>query len=365
MPIHLVDIKDKLLENIFDNAPNGIAVVDLDFKWIKVNRSLADLLGYTETELYALTLTDITHKDDLDGATEKKVQLLKGTIATYQIKKRYLHKTGRIIWVLSSVSLVSHDDGTPLYYVFQILDITEQQALLFQMTSLTDITMTQNEKLKDFAHIATHDIRTHLGNLNAITGFMAEELRGINDDANFKMLKEALSQLESTLSNLNEVRKEEFSVQTNLKSLVLSDFVSNSLYNIKAIAYEEKCEIINEVDENVSVWAVPVYLDSVILNLLTNAIKYRSEERHSIVKLRTIISDDYVILEVHDNGLGIDLNAHKHDLFQFKKTFHEREDANGIGLFITKNHMESMGGRIQVESEVNVGSTFRLFLKRV
>lgn len=364
MPTYLVNIKDKLFQNIFDNAPNGIAIVGLDYKWVKVNRSLLELLGYSEEELYAMRFPEITHKDDLEVALAQKFQLLERHIARYQIKKRYFHKTGRIIWVLSSVSLEFHEDGTPLYFISQVVDISEHKELLLQMNSLTEIAKAQNEKLKDFAHIATHDIRSHLGNLNMIAGFMEEELQDIKNDENFKMLKVALAQLDTTISNLNEVRKEQFSAQESLTALNLSDFVANNIYNISAIARHERCEIINAVDENLEVLAVPVYLDSVILNLLTNAIKYRSEKRGAFVQLRTIVSEDYVILEVSDNGLGIDLDAHKHDLFQFKKTFHQREDAIGIGLFITKNHVESMGGKIEVQSQVDVGSTFRLFLHK-
>lgn len=364
MPTYLVNIKDKLFENVFDNAPNGIAIVGLDYRWVKVNHSLLDLLGYSEEELYAMKFPDITHKDDLKVAMRQKSQLLERTIDRYQIKTRYFHKTGRIIWTLSSVSLEFHEDGTPLYFIFQVVDITKHKETLFQMNSLTDIARNQNEKLKDFAHIATHDIRSHLGNLNMIAGFMEEELEEIKKDENFKMLKEALAQLDSTISNLNEVRKEEFSAQENLMPLILSDFVANNIYNISAIARNEHCEIINSVGENLEVLAIPVYLDSVILNLLTNAIKYRCKVRKSYVKLRTIVTEEYVILEVSDNGLGIDLDAHRYDLFQFKKTFHQREDAIGIGLFITKNHMEGMGGKIEVQSQVDAGSTFSLFLKR-
>ncbi len=364
MPSYLVNIKDKLFENVFDNAPNGIAIIGLDYKWAKVNRSLLDILGYSEAELYTMTFPEITHKDDLKVAMEKKSQLLERQIDRYQIRKRYFHKTGKIVWVLSSVSLEFHDDGTPLYFISQVVDITEQKELLLQMNSLSNITKNQNERLKDFAHIATHDIRSHLGNLNMITGFMEEELQGIQKDENFKMLKEALAQLESTISNLNEVRKDQFSPQESLAPLNLSDFVANNIYNISAIARHEQCEIINDVDEDIEVMAVPVYLDSVILNLLTNAIKYRSQGRQSFVQLRTTVSDDYVILEVSDNGLGIDLEAHRYDLFQFKKTFHQHQDALGIGLFITKNHVVSMGGKIEVQSQINVGSIFSLFLKK-
>ena len=364
MPTYLANIKDKLFENIFENAPNGIAIVGLDFKWGMVNRSLLELLGYSQEELYTMTFPEITHKDDLPLAMANKSQLLDGSLESYQMKKRFFHKTGQIVWVLSSVSLAFHDNGEPLYFITQAVDITKHQEMLWQMNSLTDIAKNQNDRLKDFAHIATHDIRSHLSNLKVITGFMEEELKGVGDDENFKMLKESLSQLDSTISNLNEVRKDDFSTQDSLKPLSLSAFVLNNIYNINAIARHEGCEIIIEIEDNLEVMAIPVFLDSVILNLLTNAIKYRSNDRDSYVKLRTSVSDDYVVLEFIDNGLGIDLNLHEHDLFHFKKTFHQHADSIGIGLFITKNHVESMGGKIEVTSQVDVGSNFRLFLNK-
>lgn len=364
MPTHLVNIKDKLFENIFENAPNGIAIVGLDYRWVKVNRSLLDLLGYSEKDLYTMTFPDMTHKDDLDVAMDQKQQLLAGTIESYQMRKRYFHKTGRVIWVLSSVSLAFHEDGSPLYYISQVVDITEHQEMIWEMKSLTEIAKNQNKQLKDFAHIATHDIRSHIGNLGMITDFMEEETEGIRDDENFKMLKESLSQLEVTISNLNEVRKDDFSLHGNLKIKNLRRFVERAVYNMKAIAENERCEIINDVDEHIQVMGIAIYLDSIILNFLTNAIKYRSKTQNSYVKFKAYIEGDFVVLEVQDNGLGIDLEKHRDDLFQFRKTFHQIQDARGVGLFITKNHIESMGGRIEVESKVNVGTTFKVYFQK-
>lgn len=363
MPIHLPLVKQELFENIFNKAPNGIAIVGLDFSWVKVNQSLMNLLGYSEEEFYAMTFPDITHKDDLDADMEQLGQLLKGEIESYQIEKRYFHKKGDIIWVLLSVSLQPHEDGSPLYFISQIVDITKRKEMLWEMDAITEIVKNQNEKLTDFAHIATHDIRSHLGNLSLITGFMEEEVEGIGNDGNFKMLKEALIQLETTLAHLNEVRKEEFCAQGNLKALNLNAFIVNVIYNINAIAKYEDCEIINDIDDSIQVLAVPVYLESVVLNLLTNAIKYSSNKRDSYIRLRSVINDGYIILEVIDNGLGIDLAKHGYKLFQLEQTFHQHKDSRGVGLFITKNHIEHMGGKIEVESRVDEGSTFRVFLQ--
>lgn len=364
MPTHIVNIKDKLFENIFENAPNGIAVVGLDYRWVKVNHSLTELLGYSETEFYSMKFPDITHKDDVDVEIEQLNKLLNRDIDRYQIEKRYFHKDGNVVWTLVSGSMEIHTDGTPLYFISQVVDITKQKEILWEMNSIKEIAKNQNDKLLNFAHIATHDIRSHIGNLGMITDFMEEENKGIKDDENFKMLKESLSQLEMTISNLNEVRRDDFSLHTNLAPKNLKLFVDNAMYNMNAIAKNEQCQIINEVDETVRLLGVSVYLDSIILNFLTNAIKYRCKERHSFVRFRTFIEDDFVILEIKDNGLGIDLDVHRNDLFQFRKTFHQTADSRGVGLFITKNHVERMGGRIEIESEVNVGTTFRVYFQK-
>ena len=364
MPTQIVNIKDKLFENIFENAPNGIAIVSLDFKWVKVNQSLMQLLGYSEAEFYAMRLSDITHKDDVPIEIEHLNKLLNGEMRRYQIEKRYFNKNGKIVWTLVSVSLEFHTNGKPLYFISQVVDITRQKEILWEMNSIKDIAKAQNDKLLNFAHIATHDIRSHIGNLGMITDFMEEETVGIKDDENFKMLKESLAQLEVTISNLNEVRSDDFSLHGNLKPKNLRVFVENAIYNMNAIAENEGCEIINEVEDHIHVLGVAIYLDSIILNFLTNAIKYSSKVRDSYVRFRSFIEDDFVVLEVQDNGLGIDLDKHKGDMFQFRKTFHNIKDSRGVGLFITKNHIESIGGRIEVESEVDVGSAFKVYFQK-
>lgn len=361
---HLAKVKDKLFENIFNHASNGIAIVALDFRWVKVNRSLMDLLGYSEEEFYNMTFSDITHKDDVNIDMDLMGQLINNEIEDYQIEKRYFHKTGRIIWVLLSVSMQMDEFGNPMYFISQIMEITKRKEMLWEMQSITEIMREQNDKLLNFAHIATHDIRSHVGNLGVITGFMEEENEGITQDPNFKMLKDAISQLETTISNLNEVRKNDLDSLKNFKVLNLNEVAENVIYNINAIARHEECTIINKIDKNLNVMGIVGYLESVILNLLTNAIKYSSKERKSYVKLSARSENGYVVLEVSDNGLGIDLKKNRYHMFQLEKTFHQHQDARGVGLFITKNHVENMGGKIDVDSCVDIGSTFKVFLRQ-
>ena len=100
------------------------------------------------------------------------------------------------------------------------------------------------------------------------------------------------------------------------------------------------------------------YLESIILNLLSNALKYRVPGREPEIRFETVMVNDKPVLKVHDNGLGIDLEKYGDQIFGLRKVFHENKDARGVGLFLTRTQVEAMGGKIKVVSKVGVGSTF-------
>jgi PAS domain S-box-containing protein len=123
----LLESEERFL-NAFENAPIGMALVALDGSWLQVNRSICEIVGYTHDELLGgATFQDITHSDDLEADLEYVRRMIAGEIETYQMEKRYLHKLGHIVWVLLSVSLVRSGDGSPLYFISQIQDITERK----------------------------------------------------------------------------------------------------------------------------------------------------------------------------------------------------------------------------------------------
>ena len=132
---------------------------------------------------------------------------------------------------------------------------------------------------------------------------------------------------------------------------------------MNAYIKETKIKIENKVASDVKVLVISAYLESIIFNFVINAIKYRSLDRAPKLSFRSKYINSFVMLEIQDNGLGIDLEKHGHKLFGMYKTFHKHKEARGIGLFITKNQIEAMGGKIEVESTPNIGTTFKIFLK--
>ncbi len=127
---------EKQFSNAFHFAPIGIALVQPNGRWLKVNRVVCAMLGYTEDELLSKTFQDITHPDDLEADLDQVRQMLDGPIASYQAEKRYVHKNGSAIWVLRSTSLVRDDDGNPQHFITQIINITDRKTIEMVQTFL-------------------------------------------------------------------------------------------------------------------------------------------------------------------------------------------------------------------------------------
>lgn len=125
--------------NAFDHAAVGMGLVAIDGRWLKVNQSLCEITGYSESELLQTNFQKITHIDDLKRDIDYINQLLKGEIPSYQIEKRYIHKQGHIVWILLSKSLVRNCQNVPLYFITQIQDVTESKKLKSELAEKEEL----------------------------------------------------------------------------------------------------------------------------------------------------------------------------------------------------------------------------------
>ena len=163
----------------FEHAAIGLALVALDGHWMKVNRSLCDIVGYVETELLTMSFQNITHPDDLDADMEHVRRLVAGETRNFNMVKRYLHKRGHLVWVLLSVSLVRGERGKPLYFISQTQDITGRKQTEDALRSSEEAYRSTFELAGvGMAHTHLRDGRFLRVNrkLCDITGYSAEEL---------------------------------------------------------------------------------------------------------------------------------------------------------------------------------------------
>jgi PAS domain S-box-containing protein len=135
--LHRLRESEERFRSAFENAAIGMALVSTTGQWLRVNQALCRIVGYSTTELLSTDFQSLTHPDDLRADLKSFREMLAGTREYYEMEKRYFHKTGRIIWVLLSVSLVREEDGEPLYFISQLQDITERKRLEQALRELT------------------------------------------------------------------------------------------------------------------------------------------------------------------------------------------------------------------------------------
>jgi signal transduction histidine kinase len=239
-------------------------------------------------------------------------------------------------------------------------DVTERKKSEQQVNQLINDTIDKNNRLQNFAHIVSHNIRSHAANFRGLLNMLKTAENDEEKQIYFDYLEASSNKLSETIDNLNEI----ITIQTNnhltFENRNLKAEVNRTVQSLQLAVIEHKLEINNRVSGNSNIPVIPAYLDSILLNLITNAIKYRNKDIDAKIEIGSTNYENHIEFYVKDNGIGIDLEKNGAKLFGMYKTFNGNEDARGIGLFITKNQVEAMGGKIEVESKLGEGTTFKI-----
>ncbi len=234
-------------------------------------------------------------------------------------------------------------------------DLQNFQKKLCENTALTN---KQNEVLKNFAGIVSHNFRSHAANISGLLGILESEFSEIAGNEFFDYLKEASAKLTESIENLSQIANVHLHKTLILNPLNLKKHLQDVVSTVKLAANEKNIRLEDALTGKEFVLAESSYLESILLNFLTNAIKYSDDKKDSFVKFSAISEDGFWKIYIEDNGIGIDLEKYGDKLFGMFNTFHGNADAHGVGLYLTKNQTESMGGKIEFISEVGSGSTF-------
>ena len=194
-----------------------------------------------------------------------------------------------------------------------------------------------------------------------LLSFLTKEKEEKEKEKIMEMLLTSSDDLLNTLDNLNDIV--DIHTNTNLakKDINLCGAIDTAYKSLNILFKKNKVVFKKNTCKSHQINGISSYVDSIILNLLTNAVKYKHPNRNPVITVNTEKEDNKIVLSVKDNGIGIDLSKNGDKLFGMYKTFHANDDARGIGLYITKNQIEAMGGNILVYSEVDKGTTFKVY----
>ncbi len=343
----------------FETAAHGMGLVSTEGRWLKVNQALCDIVGYEPDELMATDFQTITHPDDLDADLECVRRVLADEIRTYQMEKRYIHKDGRYVWILLSVSLVRDMDGEPVHFVSQIQDISVRKKAEAKLAAKSAELERSNAELKQFAYVASHDLQEPLNLIDGYLNLLADEYKGkLSQDADefIDHTLEAAGRMKGLIRDLLAFSRVE-SKGAPFKPTDLNGAFEEARSNIRAR--------IEETDAKVKSNPLPMVLGDrsqivrVLQNLISNAIKFAKPNEKPVIRVSAHQSEGRCVISVRDNGVGVPKEA-REKIFEIFHRLHPRHEypGTGIGLAICKRIVERHGGRIWVESEPGEGSAF-------
>jgi PAS domain S-box-containing protein len=352
------------LDNILKSTQVGTWEWHIPTDETLYNKRSAAILGYLPNEIEANTMAawhNLIHPDDREINVYELDKCFTKQKKFYACECRMKHKNGNWVWVEIRGKVVKwENDDKPLLMLGTYADIHDRKAMEQERKQAMEIISAQNGRLLNFAHIVSHNLRSHTGNIQMLLDMITHEPDEQERQKMMHMLVINTANLQQTLTHLNDVVDVHSNKEYSKKTLNLYQEIQRMLEVLSLSLRQANAKLSIDVDANINIQYDPAYLESILLNLLTNSIKYRHEGRALHIDIKVYEHTGKVMLEISDNGMGIDLQLHGHKLFGMYKTFHNNDDARGIGLFLVKNQVDAMGGKIEARSKVNEGTTFKI-----
>jgi PAS domain S-box-containing protein len=347
---------------IFNNAVTLNVVAGFDGYFKRVSESWLNLTGWTEPELKSRPFLSFVHPDDVIS-TEEAFKYIREGNHLFTFENRYLSKDGSYQWLLWSSAV---DMKEQLIFASAI-NITHrkksEEELLQSKQNIEAIAIKlqeQNRQLDEFAHIISHNLRSPVGNIKALINLL-DENSGLQDyKLIFLKLKNVSQNLSDTMNDLMETLKVKTQSDLEKTENRFKDILDKVIQTLEGDLINAEASVTFDFNLAPVIYYPKAYLESIFQNLLTNSLKYRSLDRKAAIHFESRKVDDHMELRVTDNGQGIDLEKHGTQLFGLHRTFHTHDQARGVGLFLVKTQIESMGGSISADSVVGKGTTFTI-----
>jgi PAS domain S-box-containing protein len=358
------------------DATEQVAIIATDENGVisLFNSGAERMLGYTSEELVAQHSSLILHiQDEIENESRKLSQQYGQNISgintlTFEaiLEKNlakewtFRKKDGSKFPVLLSIKAVKNNNVVTGFSAVAV-DISVLKKAEHEIKSLLENTQEKNSRLRNFAHIVSHNLRSHSIGISGILDLIKLETPELYNNELVGLVNKSVENLKQTVEDLTEVVKVNLT-QNIMIEIPIYDAVQKNIDLMMLKSKEAGIIINNLLDKDLKIKGIPAYIDSISLNFITNALKYRNTETKSYLKIYAVEDQSHHIICFEDNGLGINLKKHGEKIFGMYKTFHHHPESKGLGLFMTKNQIESMGGKIEVNSQENIGTIFKVFL---
>ena len=359
----------RLLETVITQSKDAVMITDIDTSKnvipniIFVNSAFTDMTGYPADEVIGKSpeilfgkKSDILEFDKLITAVQEYKECFVETIS--------YKKSGEEFWINFSMIPVTDKEGEHSHWISIQRDVTVEKEREKEREQLIRELTQNNKDLKQFSYITSHNLRAPLSNLTGLLNLI-EDIP--IEDSELKEIINGFSKsthlLNETINDLVKVIiiKDNPSVQK--EKLFIKDVFENVFNQLSFLISSNKPILKIDLEVETIFDINKSYLESIFLNLLTNAINYREPSRQLRITIATKVEDNNLFMTFKDNGIGIDLERNNDKIFGLYQRFHNYPESKGLGLYLVKSQVESMGGTISVDSIVGKGTTFTIVFK--
>jgi PAS domain S-box-containing protein len=355
---------EEKFRSIFENSGIGMSILTPKANFIKVNKSFADMFGYTPEEFNNISMLDVTHPGEVDHSLKimKKLQQDK-SIKSSKLEKKCIKKNGDSFWGFITITPLRNSNGELSFLIAQIQDITKRKDAEQKLVKSAEKLKELNNSKDKFFSIISHDLRSPF---NALLG-ISEYTTQFFDDLSKDEIKEATTNLHASAKkvyNLMQNLLEWTQIQTGRLEVEKTKIdlceISEEILELYSEAAEnKKIKLSSDISCTIHLFADKYMIETVLRNLVSNAIKFTYPK--GAVRVRAEVVDDFVKVSVEDTGTGID-PVDQEKLFsigeQYRMDGTESEKGTGLGLILCKEFVENNGGTLSIESELEKGSKF-------
>ncbi|GDX52488.1 hypothetical protein LBMAG27_15350 [Bacteroidota bacterium] len=362
--------KDRVRSEIKLKEAQAIAMVgsfEIDMKnnGLYWSDEMFHLLGYEKDEIVPMseTFLSMVHPEDSENVNRsfnETFQTFQNSSSEFRIiDKNKVEKHAYCQWKFEF-----DKNKNPIRLAGIVQNITcRKQAEHEREKILTDLTHRYNE-LMQFNYIVSHNLRAPLVNIMGLTNLFSLEDDLEKKEQTIRFIQETALKMDEVIHDLSSILALKTTLNErreliNLKEIILATnrTLATQINNAKATV---NVFIPDEVNNFMSIKA---YIESIFYNLISNAIKYSSPKRSAIITIEASKQESEIIIKISDNGIGVNLELHKDKIFGLYSRFNSEREGKGLGLYMVKTQIESLGGNIELESEVDRGSTFIIKLK--
>lgn len=310
---------------------------------------------------------------------EKALKAIEEAIRTnsaFELEHRVIKADGNVGWTHSRAIPVLNNEGEIIEWFGAATDITEKRQAQVALQETNQMLFSSNQKLShinadmdNFIYTASHDLRAPISNIEglmiAVQRYLPEESRqSPMIEKLFGLVADSIERFKRTINDLTEITKvQREDSNEEVAKLDLPKIIQEVQLDLSPQIEQAKAGFKVDLQECFPINFSTKNARSIVYNLISNAVKYRSPDRPLLVQMLCYREGDYLVLQVQDNGLGMDLSD-KSKIFAMFKRLHDHVEGTGVGLYIVKKIIENAGGKIDVESKVGQGTTFRVYFRK-